>query len=80
MVIDFRFIFVSRIYNDANSNGFRFNNYNAHEMLSAIERAVGVYADRDEWSMLVKRAMNSDFTWSKSAIKYMDIYKTLLNW
>ena len=67
-------------YNDANSNGFRFNNYNAHEMLSAIERAVDVYADHDEWSMLVKRAMASDFTWSKSAVKYMDIYKTLLNW
>ena len=67
-------------YNEEGSNGFRFNNYNAHEMLASIEHAVGVYADRDEWSMLVKRAMASDFTWSKSAVKYMDIYKTLLNW
>ena len=62
------------------SNGFRFDNYNAHEMLYAIERAINVYSDHDEWAALVKRAMNSDFTWSKSAVRYMDIYKTIVNW
>ena len=67
-------------YGAEGSNGFRFNNYNAHEMLQEIEHAIGVYNNKDEWSALVKRAINSDFTWSKSAAKYMDIYKTLINW
>ena len=67
-------------YGEEGSNGFRFNNYNAHEMLGTIVEAISIYNNKDEWSALVKRAISSDFTWSKSAVKYMDIYKTLLNW
>ena len=67
-------------YGEDGSNGFRFNNYNAHEMLSTIEYAVRVYNDKPEWNALVKRAVNCDFTWSKSAAKYMDIYNTITNW
>lgn len=67
-------------YGEPGSNGFRFNNYNAHELLYALEAALDVYADKDEWSALRKRAVNSDFTWSKSASKYMQIYNNLLNW
>ena len=67
-------------YGEEGSNGFSFNNYNAHEMLSIIEYALRVYQDKPEWNALVKRAIGSDFTWSNSAAKYMEIYKTIINW
>ena len=63
-----------------NSNGFNFSNYNAHDFLYAVERALEVYENEKEWSELRKRALNSDFTWNNSAAKYMQIYNNLLNW
>lgn len=63
-----------------NSNGFNFSNYNAHDFLYAVERALAVYEDDKAWSELRKRALNCDFTWNSSATKYMQIYNNLLNW
>ena len=63
-----------------NSNGFNFSNYNAHDFLYAVERALDVYSNEKEWSELRKRAVNCDFTWNASAAKYMQIYNNLLNW
>ncbi len=67
-------------YGQDNSNGFNFLNYNAHDFLYAVERALAVYDDEKEWSELRKRALNCDFTWGRSAAKYMQIYNNLLNW
>ena len=66
-------------YGEENSNGFRFDNYNAHELLFAIKRAIALYEDKTEWDALVARAMTSDFTWERSAEKYLEIYENLLN-
>ena len=67
-------------YGMENSNGFNFSNYNAHDFLYAIENALEVYENKNEWSELRKRAINCDFTWQQSAEKYLQIYKNLLNW
>ena len=67
-------------YGEDGANGFRFNDYNAHDMLHAIECALSVYKNKDEWAALRKNAINSDFTWKRSALKYIEIYKNLLNW
>ena len=67
-------------YGAEGSNGFRFDNYNAHELLYTIKRAIEVYNNTPEWEALRKRALASDFTWQKSAEKYMQIYNNLLNW
>lgn len=67
-------------YGMENSNGFNFSNYNAHDFLYALERALSVYDDEKEWAELRKRAINCDFTWNSSAAKYIEIYKNLLNW
>ena len=67
-------------YGLENSNGFNFSNYNAHDFLYATERALEVYDNHSEWAALRKRAINCDFTWQKSAAKYMQIYNNLLNW
>ena len=67
-------------YGREGSNGFRFDNYNAHEMLGVIDYALSVYENKAEWDALVKRALATDFTWRRSAEKYYEIYNNLLNW
>ena len=63
---------------DGEGNGFTFKTYNAHDMLGALQRALGAYYNRDYWDTLVKRAINCDFSWGKSANEYIKLYKELL--
>ena len=67
-------------YNEytGDGNGFSFFNYNAHDMLHVIERACDYYYNhKDVWSMLQQRGMSGDYSWTNSAGKYMDLYKSL---
>ena len=64
-------------YPSPNSNGFTFNNYNAHEFLFKIYEALELYKNTTEWDKLTLRAIKSDFTWNKSAAKYMEIYSKI---
>ncbi len=57
--------------------GFTFANYNAHEMLGTIRYALSVYRNKDAWTTLMKRGMESDFSWSNSAAKYMAAYESV---
>ena len=60
-------------------NGFMFEEYDSDVMDKTITRAVSMYHyHKDEWLALVKRAMACDFSWEKSAGKYVDIYKSLM--
>ncbi len=59
-------------------NGFTFANYNAHDMLHCIRRAIGGYADKEGWAILRKRAMECDYSWKRSANEYIRLYKSLL--
>ncbi len=63
---------------DNEGNGFVFSSYNAHDMLHAIKRAVEGYQDKKGWAILVKRAMDSDNSWGKSANDYIKMYKEVL--
>jgi starch synthase len=54
--------------------GFSFSNYNAHDMLSTIERAVSFYDKKGIWNKLVTRVMDLDYSWHNSAKKYADLY------
>jgi starch synthase len=63
---------------DNEGNGFVFSSYNAHDMLHAIKRAVEGYQDKEGWAILVKRAMDSDNSWGKSANDYIKMYKEVL--
>ena len=59
-------------------NGFTFFNYNAHDMLHTIERAVRYYRDRqDLWHVLQQRGMTGDYSWTHSAGEYMKLYERL---
>ncbi len=63
-------------YGGTDSNGFVFCNYNAHDLLFRIKDALALYrGDNEEWSRLVRRAMQSDFSWKRSAEKYRALYQ-----
>ena len=66
-----------RTVGEEGANGFRFDNYNAHELLFTIKAALDLYKNKTEWNKLTASAKNSDFTWSNSAAKYIEIYKNL---
>ncbi len=64
---------------DGQGNGFTFKTYNAHDMLDALRRAVDTYYNaKDYWDTLVIRALESDFSWNKSANEYIKLYKQLV--
>ncbi|SEM41111.1 starch synthase [Mesobacillus persicus] len=59
-------------------NGFTFKNFNAHAMLSTIERALSYYENTKEWDSLVERVMRMDFSWAQSAKIYQQLYADLV--
>ncbi|MCC5911154.1 MAG: glycogen synthase GlgA [Clostridiaceae bacterium] len=67
-------------YNEATEegNGFSFSNYNAHDMLHTIKRALGFYENKEVWNKIVKDAMGSDVSWQQSAEKYKKLYRKLV--
>lgn len=55
--------------------GFSFSNFNGDEMGDTVFRAARLFWDnRDAWNQLVTQAMSQDFSWTRSADKYLDLY------
>lgn len=59
-------------------NGFGFSNYNAHDMLFTIKRALSFYTQEKHWDKIVESAMKCDYSWEKSADKYIEMYDRLI--
>ena len=62
-----------------NSNGFKFWSYDSRSMEEAINCALDVYKNTYTLNAMRKSAMETDFSWQKSAEKYFEIYKSLVN-
>ncbi|OEH84616.1 starch synthase [Desulfuribacillus stibiiarsenatis] len=58
-------------------NGFTFTNYNAHDMLHTIQRALSIYKNQVQWANLVKNAVKQDYSWSNAAKHYKNLYLQL---
>lgn len=58
-------------------NGFTFKNYNAHDMMFTVRRAISVYRSKRKWKALVRRVMSADFSWDNSAAGYVALYRGL---
>ncbi|MEC0270916.1 glycogen synthase GlgA [Paenibacillus anseongense] len=59
--------------------GFSFRDYNAHDMLHTIRRAVFFYKnDRDAWLKIQMNMKKGDFSWKKSAQQYIGLYKEMV--
>ncbi|OKP96546.1 glycogen synthase GlgA [Paenibacillus sp. P46E] len=59
-------------------NGFTFKDYNAHDMMYTIRRAVSFYQKPEHWKKVTKNAFAGDYSWNVSAQQYMDIYNRIL--
>jgi starch synthase len=58
--------------------GFKFQEYSAEALLSAVLAAEAVFEDRKVWETIMRRGMYKDFSWRVSAAQYADLYQTLL--
>ncbi len=65
---------------EENANGFAFSDYNAHQMLETVWRAIGMYEyDKEAWTNLKNKALSIDNGWNVSAGQYIKLYKALLS-
>ncbi|MGB9673807.1 MAG: glycogen synthase [Anaerolineales bacterium] len=64
-------------HDPAKSCGFLFDKADSNELAQTILRAMSVYQDEDAWQTMQINAMQQDFSWSRSAIKYYNLYKEI---
>ncbi|ASA21864.1 glycogen synthase GlgA [Paenibacillus donghaensis] len=55
-------------------NGFTFKDYNAHDMMFTLRRAISFYGKPEHWKKVTKNAFSGDYSWNVSAQQYIDIY------
>lgn len=59
-------------------NGFKFTAYEPAACLAAIREAVGIYESPNAWNALRANGMREDFSWARSARRYLELYESLL--
>lgn len=64
-------------FSEPEGYGIRFEEASSDAITEAVSRAVGLYADTPGLRLLRKRMMNLDFSWYRSALQYIDLYKSL---
>ncbi|MBI5326724.1 MAG: glycogen synthase GlgA [Deltaproteobacteria bacterium] len=64
--------------NEPTGNGFKFNEYSSHALLTKIKEAVKIFPNKKEWEKLAQTAMQQDFSWQRSAKRYVELYERLL--
>lgn len=62
-------------YDRGHSTGFTFADFTPEACQNALEQAMELYGDREEWRKLQERGMKTNFSWSTSAQKYVELYK-----
>lgn len=58
--------------------GFSFANYNAHELLFTLKRALEIYAQPEKWTRIIGNISKTDFGWGQAAKQYKQLYSRLL--
>ena len=59
-------------------NGYLFPNYNAHDMMFTLKKALTLFRDFNSWKFLMQNAMNTDYSWARSAKEYKTLYEKLI--
>ena len=59
-------------------DGFKFSTYSSEQLLNAVRRALQVYQDQNRWQALMRRGMGQDFSWHRSAERYLEVYQLLV--
>ena len=63
---------------DKTGTGFSFTNFNAHEMMDCIDRAIETYNNKEDWAILVQNTMAEKLDWELSAKTYEALYEELM--
>ncbi|WP_027398510.1 glycogen synthase GlgA [Anaerovorax odorimutans] len=58
-------------------NGITFKSINSQDLLGAVKRAIKFYWNKDNWHVLIKNALKSDFSWKQSTKEYMSMYEEI---
>lgn len=58
--------------------GFVFRQYTADAMLTAVDRALALFAKKRQWMSLLKAGMRQDFSWGKAARKYAELFESMV--
>lgn len=58
--------------------GFLFEDFNSEAFLCSTRLAISAFSCKDKWIGLMKRAMEKDFSWKRSAMEYIDLYEFLI--
>jgi starch synthase len=61
--------------NPDSATGFVFQEYTQNAFADTVERAIKRYGDKNVWSKLMQNGMTCDFSWNRSAAKYVDVYR-----
>jgi len=56
------------------ANGFVFEAYAPAALIAALSRALHAFRDPATWSALQRRGMREDFSWARSAGRYVELY------
>ncbi|MCL6100804.1 MAG: glycosyltransferase, partial [Bacteroidetes bacterium] len=54
--------------------GYSFVEYSSHALLLSVQRAIHDFHLKDVWKKIQLNGMKKDFSWQKSAEKYIQIY------
>ncbi|MFC2084526.1 glycogen synthase GlgA [Bacteroidota bacterium] len=60
-------------------NGFSFHDYNGFALTNAVERAIKYFHNKPVWETIIKNGMARDYSWQKSAEKYLDLYNKAIS-
>ena len=60
------------------ANGYLFDAPTAEALLHALDRALGLYASPEDWNSMVRAGMRQDFSWERSAERYLELYRRAL--
>ncbi len=58
-------------------NGFTFANYSAQELLERTCAAIELYQNAKERKALIRKIMETDFSWNVSAKRYLEMYRNI---
>ena len=59
-------------------NGFKFKEYSSQVLLAKMKESAKIFSNKKEWKRLVQKAMQQDFSWERSAKRYVELYERLL--
>ncbi|WJW74897.1 glycogen synthase GlgA [Thiohalobacter sp. IOR34] len=60
------------------ATGFQFDAPTTEALLQAIGRALGLYRQPPVWRRLIGAGMRQDFSWTRSARRYLEVYRLAL--